>query len=139
MADGDFRVEGGEGAGKGGGGVAVDQHKVRLRLPEYVAHLRQNLCGDGGQRLPRLHDVEVVIRLYAEDIQDAVQHLPVLGRDADQALKFLPPLQLQGEGAHLDGLGPCSEDGEYTQLFHDLFSSCACSGGRGLAGCSMVS
>ena len=48
--------------------------------------------------------------------QRLVEHVAVLGRDADPAADPLPPrLERVNERAHLDGLGPRPQDGENTR------------------------
>ncbi|CAN4010729.1 hypothetical protein LPJCHP_LPJCHP_10090, partial [Dysosmobacter welbionis] len=44
-----------------------------------LVHAGEALAGDGGQRLPGGHDVQIPVRLHLKDLQHAVQHLPVLG------------------------------------------------------------
>ena len=118
MAHRDLVVEGGQGPGKGGGGVPVDQHQVGPGLVQHAVHAQQALGGDGGQGLPRLHDVQVVVGLEMENLQHRVQHLPVLGGDAAQGPDVLPPGELQSQGGHFDGLRPGAEDGHNRNRLH---------------------
>ena len=110
VAHGNLLVEGSEGSGGGGGGVAVDQHHIWLARLEHVAHTGEHAGGDIVQVLPLLHDIEVVVGLDAEDVQDLVQHLPVLAGDADPGFEvFRMLLELLDQRAHLDGLRPRSK------------------------------
>ena len=69
VAHGDLVVEGGQRPGKGGGGVAVDQHKVGPGLLQHPVHAIEALGGDGGQGLPGLHDIQVVVGFQGKNIQ----------------------------------------------------------------------
>ena len=111
-------VEGGQGSGKGGGGVAVDQHQVGLGLVKHVVHTQQALGSDGGQGLPGLHDVQIIAGFQLKNLQHAVQHLTVLGGHAAQSPDIGPLLQLQGQRGHFNGLGPGAEDGHNSDRFH---------------------
>ena len=44
-----------------------------------------------GGRLARRHDLEVVIGAEGEDVEHLVEHVAVLGRDADDALEAVGP------------------------------------------------
>ena len=111
-------VEGGQGPGKGGGGIPVDQDHVRLQGVDGLVHAHETLAGDGAQGLPGGHDVQVPVRLHVKDLQHAVQHLPVLGRDAADGREPLPGRQLLDQRGHLDGLRPGAEDAHNPSLFH---------------------
>ena len=114
----DLMVESGQSTGKGGGGVAMDQHQVGLGLLQHPLHAQQALGGDGGQGLPGLHNVQVILRLESENVQHRVQHLAVLrGNTADRG-DVGPALKLLHQGGHLDGLRPGAENGHNTDLFH---------------------
>ena len=110
MAHGHLVVIGGEGTGEGGGGVPVDQDHIGFQRADGLVHAQEALAGDAGEGLPGGHDVQVPAGLYAEDLQHAVQHLPVLGGDAAKTLDALPGGQLFHQGAHFDGLRPGAED-----------------------------
>ena len=86
MAHGDLVVEGRQRAGESGGGVPVDKHQVGPDLLQHAVHPGQAPGSDGGQGLPWLHDVQIVVGLQLKDLQHAVQHLPVLGGDAADRL-----------------------------------------------------
>ena len=69
--------------------------------------------------LPVLHDGKIIVRRHPKGPQALGQHLPMLPRDADHRLKLLrPPLQLQHQGAHFDGLRLRSEDQHH--FFHSF-------------------
>ena len=78
MADRHLVIERRKRTGKGGRGITVDEHDVRLCLFEHLIQTVQTLLGDGRQRLTRLHDVQVIIRLNIENIEHLIEHLTVL-------------------------------------------------------------
>ena len=123
MAHGDLVIESGQGPGEGGGGVTVDQDQVGLGLLQHALHAQQALGGDGGQGLPGLHDVQVIVGLQLEDVQHRVLHLPVLGGDAAEALNIRPGGQLLHQRAHFNGFRPGAKNAHDPQLVHQGFSS----------------
>ena len=118
VAHGDLMIERGQGAGKSGGGVAVDQDHVRLQLLDGLVHAGEGLAGDGGEGLPGRHDVQVPVGFYIKDLQHTVQHLAMLGGDAAKALHLRTGSQLLHQGAHLNCLRPGAEDAHDTKFFH---------------------
>jgi hypothetical protein len=97
----------------------------RSGLSQYRRHTG---CGHGSSRdtrdveqiLPRPHDVQIVIGTDMEQVQHLVEHLAVLGGDADQALKPAGmSFQLLDDRRHLDRLGAGTEYGD--DLFHDRY------------------
>ncbi len=117
VADGDLLVEGGQGGSHGGGGVAVDQYHVGMRLPVHVAQAGEHTGGDVVQVLPLLHDVEVVMGLYPEEVQYLVEHLTVLSGHADEGLEMVAlPLKGFDQRGHFDGFGAGAKDEE--DCFH---------------------
>ena len=117
MADGDLGVKRGKCSGKRRRGVAVDKHDVRLHLAEHVAHALEHARRDGGQVLPLLHDVQVVIRPDTEAVHDGVEHFPVLRRDAHDALDLGVLLQFEYERRHFDRFRPGAENGHDFNAF----------------------
>ena len=119
MPHGDLEIEAAKGRGEGGGGVPVDQDHVRLHLLQHRPELFQDGGGDVEEGLPVLHDSKIIVRRHLKSPQALGQHFPVLPRDADHRLKLLrPPLQLQHQGAHFDGLRLRSEDQHH--FFHSF-------------------
>ena len=115
------RVKRGERGGEGGGGIAVDQHAVRLPLGQNPAQAEQHIAGDVRQILPRLHEVEVVFRRNIKQRQHLIQHLPVLGGDADARIDAIRRLQGLHHRRHFDGLGAGAE---YDENFLHACASC---------------
>jgi hypothetical protein len=110
VSDRDPLVVGGQGAGQCGGGVAVHQHEVGLFHRQHRAQTLQHVRGEIREILPGLHQVQVVIRPDVEQLQDLVQHLPVLRGHADAGIHTLGALQGLDHRGHLDGLRARAED-----------------------------
>jgi hypothetical protein len=80
-------------------------------VAEGVAHARQDAGGDVGEVLAGTHEVEIDLGGDAEDRQHLIEHLPVLGGDADADGEVVRRLaELGDERSHLDGFGPGAED-----------------------------
>ena len=103
---------------KGGGSVAVDQHQIRLGLFQHIPQTAEGLDGDAHQGLGRLHDIQIVIRGDLESLQHLIQHFPVLGGDADNALHFFPALQFLHQRRHFDGFRTGAENRHHFDLIH---------------------
>ena len=96
----------------------MDQHQVGLGLDQHPFHTGEALAGNGGEGLPGFHNVEVIVRRQAEDVEHRVQHLTVLGGNTAQALHTLPARELLDQRRHLDGLRPGTEYGHDTDGLH---------------------
>ena len=96
----------------------MDQDHVGLQLVDGLVHAQEALAGDVGEGLPGGHDVQVPVRPNAEDLQHAVQHLPVLGGNAAEAFNAGTGGQLLYQRAHFDGLRTGAEDAHDTHVFH---------------------
>ena len=90
-ATGISTVEGGQRGGEGGGGIALDDDQVRARGFEQRIERGENAGGEGGERLARAHEVEIVIRLDGESFERVVEHLAVLRGDANFYRKSIRP------------------------------------------------
>ena len=76
-------VEGGQGRGQRGGRITLYQYAVRcLRLQDRFKRF-QDTRGERGKRLAGTHRVEIVVGCYLEGLQHLIEHIPVLGCDAD--------------------------------------------------------
>lgn len=96
----------------------MNEDDVRLRLFKHLVQTVQALFGDGRERLARLHDVQVVIRLDAEDIEHLIEHFTVLCGNADDGLGVLVLFQCVYERRHLDGLRAGAENGHNLDFIH---------------------
>src|SRR5262249_35428554 len=112
VADGDARVEGGERSREGGGGIALDQHRGGTRGGQYRRQAFEDARGYLAGHLAIAHDVEPVVGLDTEELEDLVEHLPVLVRDAHRGPEPRLGRQRPQDGRHLDRLGARAEDCE---------------------------
>ncbi|EKD97403.1 MAG: hypothetical protein ACD_23C00945G0003 [uncultured bacterium] len=87
MRHGNLLVIRGQTGSKGGGGIAMHQHDVGLELAEHAFHTLQDGSSHVSQVLPGLHDVEVKVWLDGKQVQHLVQHLAVLGSNAESGVK----------------------------------------------------
>ena len=94
---------------KGGRGISLHQHHVRLLPFQNILHPPQYVDCNIKQRLPLLHDGQLIIRGNAEGTQHIGQHLLMLAGDTDDGLKCRSFLQLPHQRAHLDSLWPGSK------------------------------
>jgi len=109
MAHGDPMIEGGQRRRKDRCRVALHQDQVGLFLREVPVQSENRGHGEACQGLVRAHEVQVRIGLDVEGLQDLVEHLPVLGGDADPRLEPAGPLQFADDRGQLDRFRPCAE------------------------------
>ena len=105
-------IKGSQAGRHGGGGVAMHQQQVVALALQDAAQAQQNMAGDVGQVLPRLHDVEVVVGLDAKQIKHLVKHLPMLRCDANLRLNAGRVCQSVDDRRHFDGLGAGTKNSE---------------------------
>ena len=110
----DAQEERGQRGGEGGGGVALHHHHVRLLGQQDRPHAGDDPAADVEQVLAGPHQVQVDIGGDAEKGQHLVEHLPVLGGDADAhpengALAAQPG----DDRGQLDGFRPGSQHHQY--------------------------
>jgi hypothetical protein len=106
-------VEGRQGGDQCGGGVALHEHHIRTLRLDYRLERRQDARRDLRQSLPRLHQIQVVIRSHSEGCQHLVEHRAVLGGHARPHLEVCALPQAQQYRAELDRFGPRAEYNEY--------------------------
>ena len=87
MAHGDLVVEGGEGGGKGGGGVALHQHQVGAVFGKFQTQALQGRTGHVGEGLARGHQGQVLVRAQLEERHHLGHHFLVLAREHHPGLK----------------------------------------------------
>jgi hypothetical protein len=110
VGDGDAGVEARQRAGQRGRGVALHDDPVGPLGCQPGLEAQQRGGGDGGQRLPRPHQREIVVGPQAEVAERQVEQFPVLpGRD-DGAVHAGPGAQALDDGGELDRLRPGAED-----------------------------
>ena len=114
VADGHTGIKSREGRRHDGRRVSLREDHVRPFLREDFFHPEQDPGGDVFQRLPLLHDVEIVMRPDLEYCQNLVEHLPVLRRHAHPGLEIPGMLQeFMNDGGQFDRFGPCPKNHEY--------------------------
>ncbi len=69
------------------GGIALGQHPIRLDLLQNGIQAGEDRRRQIGQGLPGLHQVQVEVGLDGKQAQHLVEHLAVLGGDADQGFE----------------------------------------------------
>ena len=112
MADRDLLVISGQRCCQRGRCIAVHQHDIGLEILQGRLDPGQDLAGDARKRLPRLHDVEVVVRHDFEQAQHLIEHFAVLRGHADARVEPFGCRQLLDERGHLDGFGASTENGQ---------------------------
>ena len=99
----------------------MDEHDVRLCLFEHLIQTVQALLGDGRQRLTRLHDVQVIIRLNIENIKHLIEHLTVLRGNTYNGFGVFILLERVHQRRHLNGLRAGAENRHYLDFIHRLY------------------
>ena len=106
-------VEGCQCRRRGRGGIPVHQGHIRLHLVEHRIQAFQHTGGDGGQGLPGVHQVQVIVRGDAKLLHHTVQHLTMLGSNAYHAFDALCLFKALDQRSHFDGFRPCAENAQY--------------------------
>jgi hypothetical protein len=96
------RVERSQRRGGHGCGVPLDQNPVGPLVFEDGLQAREHAGCDVRRRLVVLHEVQVVVRPDLKNTQHLVEHVAVLGRDADAADDAVGvALELADDGSQL--------------------------------------
>ena len=109
MPDRDLQIEASQRRDKGRARIAMHQHNIRLLLFKHLTDALKNIHRHIKERLPLLHDGQIIIRYNAEGFQHLVKHLPMLPCYTNHRLDAFALLQLQHERAHLDRFRPRSK------------------------------
>ena len=117
----DLKIIAGQSRHKRGGSIPMYQHHIRAHrlqhLPDPVHDIHRHI----EQRLPVLHDRQVVVRNHGKSLQHLVQHLTVLTGHAHYRLYLFSCLQFIDQRTHLDRLRPGPEYQHY--FFHAILPS----------------
>ncbi|MNF95255.1 hypothetical protein D3C84_779970 [compost metagenome] len=108
--------------GHDGRGVTLRQDDVRFFGEQDLVQLQQQAGRERCQCLVRLHDVEVEIRRDAEEVQDLIQHVPVLRGRKDFNVRPWLLLERQNHRRHLDRFRACADRADNFD-FHNSTSS----------------
>ena len=112
----DAGVERTQSTGQRCGGVALHDSERGLHLQENLLKPGNQPRGEGGQSLARLHQIEIEIGRDSEYREHLIEHLAVLGRDADKGIQMgLLPKNLD-ERAKLDRFRPRAKDHQNARL-----------------------
>ena len=90
--------------------IAVHQNNIRLNLLKNLFQLHQNIRSDGGQRLTRPHDVQIIVNFCIKNVNHLLQHLTMLACQANDAFNIRICLQFFYQRAHFDCLRPCTKN-----------------------------
>ena len=83
------------------GCVALHQHPIGLKVPQWLLHIYQHLRQHIAWRLVGLHKVQVIVRLNAKKLQHLVKQLAVLGSNQHTRLHARRALQRRHHRRHL--------------------------------------
>jgi hypothetical protein len=113
MPEGNAAVESAHRAGHDGGGVALGQHKRRRKIRQHRVEAVQDAPGQRGERLPRLHQVEIDVRRDAEDAKRLGYQLAVLASRDDDGVAPVGRAQRRDDRRHLDAFRARADDAEH--------------------------
>ncbi len=111
MADGNTLIKRGQAGRDGGCRIAMHQNDIRAEFGQNRFQPFQNATGDLGQPLSGLHDVQVVVRHNGKKIQHLVQHLPMLGGDANPGIERGILCQRMNQRRHFDSFWSRAKNG----------------------------
>ena len=130
MPDLYFCIKGGKRGGKRGRGIAMYQDQIGACLREDAGKPTQSFGGDGRERLPLLHDIQVKIGLHMKNIKHRIKHFAVLCRHAAQAFDLRALSELKYERRHLDGFRPRAENRHDLNFAHNCLPKWLIKAGR---------
>ena len=90
--------------------VALHKNQIRCLGSQVTIQSLQGPGGQAGQGLAWPHQIQVNVRLNAKDLQHLIQHLPMLRRHTDPALKARVLSDRQDDRGQFDSLRPGAED-----------------------------
>ena len=103
-------VEGSQGTGKSGGGVALHQHQIGALAGEFLLQPLQGRTGDVGERLVGGHQGQIVIGLQTEQIHHLAHHLAMLAGEHHSGAEILGGQKSQDHRGQLDRLRPGAQN-----------------------------
>ena len=93
----------------------MHQKAVITAIFQNIAQGQNDVGRNVSQVLPRLHDVQVKVGRNVEQGQNLIQHLPMLGGNADVNVKARCCQQGFHDGGHFDGLRARAKNDKYFQ------------------------
>ena len=104
-------IERAQRAAKSSGGVALHHHQVRRFFRQHRVERRHNARRRFGQRLPRPHHVQIVVRSNRERLQRLIEQAAMLRRHNDASFEFVGDFQKPARHRRqLDRLGARAQD-----------------------------
>ena len=103
----------------------MDEDEVRLHLLQDRPHSGEDGGGNVKESLSLPHNGKVIVGDDLKNLQNLIQHLPVLPRDADGHPEACPALQLLHQRTHFNGLRTGAENEH--NFFHGVPPPCAAS------------
>ena len=105
VSDRDLGIECSQCASSGGSSIAMNEYDIGTAFFEDVAKAGEGTCCYIGKVLPLLHDVEVVVRSYIENLKHLVKHFAMLAGDTNYGFELRGALlEFLDQRAHLNGL-----------------------------------
>ena len=99
----------------------MNQHYIGLGLLQHPVHPGEALGGDGGEGLPRLHDVQVKVGSDIKYLEYLVKHLSVLSGNANNSFELVGVfLEFLDQWSHFYGFRSRSKHKHYSFHFCDL-------------------
>ena len=99
--------------------ISMDQHNIRFLLSQDLPHSCKNSRCHIRKILPFFHDRHIIIRDHFKNIENLLQHFPVLSCDTHQRFQFFTFFQFQNKRAHFNCFRSCSKNHQY--FFHFQF------------------
>src|SRR5208283_1622123 len=94
--------------------ISLDEHPIGHFFSENGIHRGNSVLRERCERLFRLHEIEVIVRNYFENVEHLVQHLPVLCCGNGHRVEiFYFFLELDNNRSELYGIRTCAEDNSY--------------------------
>jgi len=113
VGDGHARVKRRQGRREDRSRVALNDYDVIATAGQQRRNPVEDAGRDVRQRLAGLHDFQIVIGPYAEELQHRQEHRPMLRRRTDLELEMIIGPQRQTQRRELDGLRPCTDDNQH--------------------------
>jgi hypothetical protein len=112
MPDWNFGIKGGQRSGQSADRISLNQDQIRSIRSQNRFQFRQNQAGSRGEGLARPHGIQIVVRFNLEDLENLVEHGPVLGRDANSNVKATIAFitEIPDYRTQFDGFGSGSKD-----------------------------
>ena len=105
-------IVGGQGTGHRGGSVALHDDPIGPLVIKHPSDPGEQSGGQPVERLVGLHQIKIVVRRDARDLQHLIQHSAMLSGHADTAVEARVGIKRMNQREQLDRFGPGAEDGK---------------------------